>query len=640
MPKKKSTSPLEWGIVAILGVMLCLGPLLFGGVYTAGFLLLTSLCVLASVLWLVLIVSGKRYRLLWPPVCWLVLVFMCYALWRYRFVQVSYAGEYEIMRLLLYGLLFFLAVNFLHGQETTQMLSLLLVFVGMLVASYALFQYITHSNLVWHITKPPQYANRGTGTYICPNHLAGFLEMVLPLGLAYLFAGRLNTTFKVFLGYACLVILAGIGVTMSRGGWLATGFSIMAFLVLLLGHRKYRIQAAAALLCFLAGGYVIFDQSEGLKERLNQTLQRDSGAPVSVRSLIWDASWKMWGDHRMFGVGPGQFDYRFQDYRHVEVQERPGWVHNDFLHLLVEYGVIGGAIFLVGLGLLAAGAWRTRKYVMREGRDFGKNRHSNRAAFVLGSSISLLAIGVHSLFDFNMYIPANGILAVVLAGILVSHLRFSTERHWWKPWWPNRVVAGVVVVGMTGLLVVPIPGRYLEMKWLQKAKESEPFSSEHIESLAESVRAESDNFESSYRIGDLLSQQGRLFIPGSGYEQQLEVAIQWFEKSLQAWPDCPYAYAEIGRCLDALEREEEATPYFEKAFSLDPKNIIIVNHMGFHELERGDLEAAHDYFQMSWDLRYYGNLDAMKNLIILKKRLGKPPLTDPITGDPYYSDIR
>jgi tetratricopeptide (TPR) repeat protein len=259
---------------------------------------------------------------------------------------------------------------------------------------------------------------------------------------------------------------------------------------------------------------------------------------------------------------------------------------------------------------------------------------------VLGSSISLLAISVHSLFDFNLYIPANGILAVVLAGILVSHLRFSTERYWWKSCWQNRIIAGLVVVGMTGLLVFPMSGRYLETKWLQKAKAAEPFSSNHIEALAESVRVEPGNFETSYRIGDLLSQLGHRFVPGSGYEQQLEVAIQWFEKSLQAWPDCPYAYAEIGRCQDALGREDEATPYFDRAFALDPRNIIIVNHMGFHELERGDLEAAHDYFQMSWNLRYYGNLDAMKNLIILKKRLGKPPLTDPITGDPYYSDIR
>lgn len=640
MPKSKSMHPLEWGIVAILGLMLCLGPFVFGGVYTSGFLLLTTLCAVAATLWLILIFSGKKYRLLWPPVCWLVLAFMGYALWRYRFVGVPYAAEHELMRILLYGTLFFLAVNFLHGQESTQILSLLLVLVGMLVASYALFQYITHSNLVWNVIKPSQYANRGSGTYICPNHLAGFLEMVLPLGLAYLFAGRLNTTFKVFLGYACLVILAGIGVTMSRGGWLATGISIMAFLVLLLGHRKYRIQAGAALLCFIIGGYLVFDHSDSLKERLNQTLHRESGAPVSVRSLIWDASWKMGNDHKWVGVGPGQFDYRFQDYRHPEVQERPGWVHNDFLHLWVEYGLVGGGIFVIGLALLVSGAWKTRKYVMREARDFGKNRHSNRAAFVLGSSISLVAISVHSLFDFNLYIPANGILAVVLAGILVSHLRFSTERHWWKSWWPNRVIAGLVVIVLAGLLIAPIPGRYREMSWLHQAKAAEPFSSEHMEALAEAVRVEPGNFESSFRIGDILMQLGSRFIPGSGYEQQLEVAIQWFEKSIQAWPDYPYPYAMIGKCLDLLEREDEATPYFEKAFALDPKNIFIVNQMGYHELERGDFEAAHDYFQMSWDLRYYGNFDAQKPLIILKKRLGKPPLTDPITGDPYYSDIR
>ena len=104
---------------------------------------------------------------------------------------------------------------------------------------------LTHSDAVWHLTKPSQYGNRATGTYFCPNHLAGFLEMVLPLGLAYLFAGRLNATFKVFLGYACLVISVGIGLTLSRGGVLATGVSVLVFLFWLLGHRKYRAQASS-----------------------------------------------------------------------------------------------------------------------------------------------------------------------------------------------------------------------------------------------------------------------------------------------------------------------------------------------------------------------------------------------------------
>ncbi|MBT5926991.1 MAG: hypothetical protein HOH33_10265 [Verrucomicrobia bacterium] len=638
MPRHKNDSPIEWGIISILGIILCLGPLLFGGAYTFGFLLLTSLTVVALGLWLILILSGKKYRLLWPPVCWVVLGFLIFGLWEYRFAGVPYSAEYEIMRIFLYGAIFLLAVNFLHGQETTQILSLILVFVGMILASYALFQYITHSDKVWHMTKPAQYMGRGSGSYICPNHLAGFLEMVLPLGLAYLFAGRLNTTFKVFLGYACLVIMAGIGVTMSRGGWLATGISIMAFLVMLLGHRKYRIQAGAALLCFLMGGFLVFDRSEGLKERLNQTLQRDTSTPVSVRSIIWKSTLDMWEDHQWTGVGPGQFDYTFQHYRHPEVQERPGWVHNDYLHLLVEYGIIGLGIFGVGFILLAAGAWKTRKYVLREARDFGKNRHSNRAAFVLGSTISLLAISVHSIFDFNMYIPANGILAVALAGILVSHLRFATERYWWRPNVTNRLIASVMVLGLAFFLISPILARFQEDRLLQIAKEAEPFSSDRMNALVEAAQIEPTNFETPYQVGEMLMQLGLQFEPG--YEEQLEVAIQWFEKSLESWPEYTYPYAMIGRCLDSLGRIEEGTPYFEKALSLDPKNVFVVAYMGLHELNRGDLKTAHDYFEQSWNLRWYGNFLAQKHLIILKKHLGLPPLLDPITGDPYYSDVQ
>ncbi len=638
MPRQRKDGPLEWGIIALLGLILCLGPLIFGGAYASGFLLLISLVSTALGLWLVLIISGKRYRLLWPPICWIISGFLAYSLWEFRFAPISYSAEYEIMRVFLYAAVFLLAVNFLHGQETTQFLSLILVFLGMILASYALFQYFTDSDKVLYITKPTQYMGRGGGTYICPNHLAGFLEMVLPLGLAYLFAGRLNTTFKVFLGYACLVIMAGIGVTMSRGGWLATGISIMAFLVMLLGHRKYRIQAGVALLCLLIGGFLVFDRSEGLKERLNQTLERDSSAPVSVRSLIWESTVDMWKDHRWVGVGPGQFDHAFQYYRHSEVQERPGWVHNDFLQLLAEYGLIGFGLIGSGLALLAAGAWKTRKYVLREARDFGKNRHSNRAACVLGCSISLLAISVHSLFDFNLYIPANGLLAVALAGILVSQLRFTTERHWWKSNLFNRVFACALILLIAFFMSAPLFARFQEAGLLRKANEAEPFSSIRMNALVQAAQVKPSNFETPYQVGEILMQMGRQFEPG--YEEELEVAIQWFEKSLETWSDYSYPYAMIGRCLDSLGRIEEATPYFEKALLLDPNNIFVVAYMGLHELERGDFKSAHDYFEQSWNLRWYGNFLAQKHLIILKKHLGLPPLLDPVTGNPYYSDIQ
>src|SRR5207302_1333669 len=99
---------------------------------------------------------------------------------------------------------------------------------------------------VWNFIKP--YPHRGSGTYISPNHLAGFLEMLLPLGLAYAMAGRQKHLTKILLGYASLVIITGIGVTVSRGSWVASAAALLALLGLLALRRNHRIQALAMLI--------------------------------------------------------------------------------------------------------------------------------------------------------------------------------------------------------------------------------------------------------------------------------------------------------------------------------------------------------------------------------------------------------
>ena len=67
---------------------------------------------------------------------------------------------------------------------------------------------------------------------------------------------------------------------------------------------------------------------------------------------------------------------------------------------------------------------------MRGGNnDFGSNA-SNKFALVLGASVGLVAILMHSVVDFNMQVPANAILAVTLMALLSTHLRFATDDHW------------------------------------------------------------------------------------------------------------------------------------------------------------------------------------------------------------------
>ena len=110
----------------------------------------------------------------------------------------------------------------------------------MAISLYAVYQFLAHSDRVWHFTTP--YRGRGTGTFISPNNLAGFLEMLLPLGLAYTLMGRLQPLTKVFVGYATLALAAGIGVSISRGSWIATGLVLLVFCCLLMPRRNYRIR--------------------------------------------------------------------------------------------------------------------------------------------------------------------------------------------------------------------------------------------------------------------------------------------------------------------------------------------------------------------------------------------------------------
>ena len=98
----------------------------------------------------------------------------------------------------MYAFLFFAIVNNLYRQESVQIVSFTLIFLAMGISSYAVAQLLTHSNHVWNLISP--YAGRASGTYISPNNLAGFLEMLLPLAVSYLLVGRMNAVLRILLG--------------------------------------------------------------------------------------------------------------------------------------------------------------------------------------------------------------------------------------------------------------------------------------------------------------------------------------------------------------------------------------------------------------------------------------------------------
>src|SRR6185312_16304653 len=85
-------------------------------------------------------------------------------------------------------------------------------------------------------------------------------------------------------------------------------------------------------------------------------------------------------------------------------------------------------VLLAVIAVFTCAIW-TWRYVRGSPNTLGEHR-SNKLALVLGASIGLVAILIHSFVDFNMHIPANAILAVTLMALLSSYVRFATERYW------------------------------------------------------------------------------------------------------------------------------------------------------------------------------------------------------------------
>jgi len=597
----------ERGILGLVLGMLVFGPLAMGAVDTPEFLVIQGLGVAVMLVWALRLWISPKPQMLWPPLGWGVLAFAALAVGRYLTADIEYVARLEMIQVLVYTFLFFAIVNNLYRQESVQIVSFTMIFLAMGISCYAVYQFLTHSNRVWDYVSP--YLGRASGTYISPNNFAGFLEMLLPLATAYVLLGRMKPVVRILLGYSTLVMLAGMVVTFSRGGWVAVTVALLALLGLLIFHRNHRLPALL-LLVILAGGGTVF-----VTRYLSGTLSymrrvQTPGDTVNVdldfsmRRDIWTAAEQMWGDHFWWGVGPAHYDYRFREYRPVTVQLSPDRAHNDYLNLLADWGTAGGIIVLAGLATFGAGLRKTWKYVRPLENDFGRGL-SNRFAFFLGASTGLLALSVHSVVDFNLHIPANAILGVTLLALLSSNLRFTTDRHWRSVRQPVKMAATLLLVAGVACLSWQGWRRGHEALWLARAEQLPNFSTARATALIAAFAVEPKNPETTHNIGECFRTQS--FDGGQNYATLAQTAMQWYRRGMKLNPHDGYNYLRYGMCLDWLDKPDEAGPFFNRADALDPNSYYTAATIGWHYVQAGNCAAARPWLERSLRLEWRGN---------------------------------
>jgi O-antigen ligase len=608
----------EWGIFGLVLAILIFGPSALGGVLTWHFLLIQALTATAGILWVVRIWIARKPVLLCPPICYAMAAFVAYAIFRYSQTEDEYMARLELIKIVDYALLFMVALNNLHRQELTNGVAFTLIFLGMTISAYAIYQFVTHSDLVEG--RVSVYGGRAGGTFYDPNNLAEFLELLIPLGLAYVLVGRISHGTKIMIGYASLVMLGGVVVSVSRGGMIATAATVSALCLILLFQRHFRIQALILLLSLAGVAVVVAPRMEAARQRFEQL---DSVSHISgdLRIAIWRGALAMWREHFWLGVGPGEFDNRYPRYRSPDVQGHPDYAHDDYLNTLAEYGVAGSAIIATVLILLYAGVIKSWKFV-RIPRDEFARRMSNRFAFLLGSALGVLGVLIHSGVEFPWHVPGVAVVAVTSMALLAGHLRFATERYWLNVSGVARYLVTVVLAVAVGYLSWTGVRGAREYRCLMRASRDPIFSPARITDLTQAWKIDPANAGTTYAIAECYRVQS--WNGGDPSVALAKEAMEWFRRGMKLNPYEAYNWLEYGMCVDWIgtdQTTEDSTPYFQRAVDLDPLGQVTSAYMGWHQVQTGDYAAAQTWFQRSIWLQPSDNEFAQEYLGIVQRRM-------------------
>jgi putative inorganic carbon (HCO3(-)) transporter len=267
-----------------------------------------------------------------------------------------------------------------------------------------------------------------TGTYVNRNHFAGLLGLAFPLTVV-LAASTWRTRDSqsthsarsglsiAFLLVTSACLLGGVVVSLSRMGFISVlaGVGFTWFVVLMSrvgtdgprrGWRRIWLWVMPVALPLLM---VILLPTRALILRFadvastQQVSQRD-------RIEIWRNTLQLISAYKWTGCGLGAFKQGFFQYQTVAPVNTVDFAHNDYLQIVAELGIPGSLLVAVLAGWIAA---RMLAVVWRR-------RNARNWQLAVGLFASIVTLAVHSLADFNLYIPANALALAWLGGVAVS----------------------------------------------------------------------------------------------------------------------------------------------------------------------------------------------------------------------------
>jgi O-antigen ligase len=513
-------------------------------------------------------------------------LFFGYVILRAFFSQVAYLARVDVYSVLGGLLVYFFVACFLTDSKQRTLLLVFLLTVGMAHVLIGAIQFRNGDNFMpIPFLQRFDYGRRASGFYICPNHLAGLLEVLGIFGLSISCWSRLPAWAKLLSAYATATCYFGLILTGSRGGYLSTLGSLLLFIALS-GTLLRRVSARlfwkvggpgiiiAVLIGFAAA--LLIHQNAYLSGRAQAMFEKN------VRLEMWKAAIQQWKLRPFFGTGSGTYLYYGRQFRSPQLQLDPVYVHNDYLQLLAEYGLTGGALLLIFLGTHLAKGWRNFQRLGSKRVGVSSRLLSNTMALQLGAIPALFAYMIHSVFDFNLHIPANVLLLALVFGLLAN----AGAQHQAELPQPRRSIVGWRLVLPLISLVIAIesvrllPGEYFAERARTALRDDQVESGTRF--AIRGLAWERHNPNLYQYLGSAQIDQGDVTRDPATRARFYQSAIAAFESGRALAPREEAFAVGIADAYDSLGSFIDGEWMYEEALALDPRSTSLASSYQAH----------------------------------------------------------
>jgi hypothetical protein len=293
--------------------------------------------------------------------------------------------------------------------------------VGIAESLYGIFEFFSGHRHILHIDAP-RLVNSVTGTFINPNYFAGYLLMVIPLSIGYLFARESEQEFyyrgwrhrlasldgkTLLMWFGVLVMILALIFSASRMGIACLLLSFGVITLLFRDPREgKRLSRALIFILMLAVAWAVWLGLDAVVGRFT-TLPED----FLFRKRIWENTFQTIKDFPLLGTGLGTFAQVFPKYQSFYLEASITHAENDYLQLASDIGVVGLIVLIVAFAIfLTAGFSKARSLSPSNPRRY----------IFVGGTVGILALMVFSFFERNIQVPSNALYFLGIICLIIK----------------------------------------------------------------------------------------------------------------------------------------------------------------------------------------------------------------------------